>query len=128
MQLSDPIRPRRTIGLTPLIDVVFLLLVFFMLASTFLRFGTVEIETAGAGAPVADPSQIILIHIEGNERFLTNGNNTISEDLVDAINARVATGSRDVVAVLRPQATVADLVEGLRLIRRSRATSVRVVD
>ncbi|MDR9486290.1 MULTISPECIES: ExbD/TolR family protein [Sediminimonas] len=37
MQFTSPARPRRKPSLTPMIDVVFLLLVFFMLAS---RFGT----------------------------------------------------------------------------------------
>ncbi|MEM6375779.1 MAG: biopolymer transporter ExbD [Pseudomonadota bacterium] len=37
MQIGSPSRPRRKPSLTPMIDVVFLLLVFFMLAS---RFGT----------------------------------------------------------------------------------------
>lgn len=37
MQIVPPSRPRRKPSLTPMIDVVFLLLVFFMLAS---RFGT----------------------------------------------------------------------------------------
>ncbi|MEM6481995.1 MAG: biopolymer transporter ExbD [Pseudomonadota bacterium] len=37
VQIAPPARPRRKPSLTPMIDVVFLLLVFFMLAS---RFGT----------------------------------------------------------------------------------------
>ncbi|MFC3614182.1 ExbD/TolR family protein [Lutimaribacter marinistellae] len=37
MEFTPPARPRRRPSLTPMIDVVFLLLVFFMLAS---RFGT----------------------------------------------------------------------------------------
>lgn len=39
--------PRRTlISLTPLIDVVFILLVFFMLASSFLDWRSIELNTA----------------------------------------------------------------------------------
>ncbi len=37
-------RPRTTIGLTPLIDVVFILLVFFMLASKFVDWRAIEID------------------------------------------------------------------------------------
>ena len=40
---------RRRIGLTPMIDVVFLLLVFFMLASRFGVEGAVPISAAGSG-------------------------------------------------------------------------------
>ena len=44
---------RRTVSLTPLIDVIFLLLLFFMLSSTFSKFAEIELgqATAGAAAP-----------------------------------------------------------------------------
>ena len=35
--------------MTPLIDVIFLLLLFFMLSSTFTRFSDVEMEIGGGG-------------------------------------------------------------------------------
>ncbi|TQV76302.1 ExbD/TolR family protein [Denitrobaculum tricleocarpae] len=43
------LRPRRRqlISLTPLIDVVFILLVFFMLASSFLDWRSIELNTPG---------------------------------------------------------------------------------
>lgn len=43
-------RPRRraAVSLTPLIDVVFILLVFFMLASSFIDWRSVELGAAGA--------------------------------------------------------------------------------
>jgi biopolymer transport protein ExbD len=40
------------VTLTPLIDVIFLLLLFFMLSSTFTRFAEVPLTNAGGG--VAD--------------------------------------------------------------------------
>ena len=40
-------RHRRGVGLTPLIDVVFLLLVFFLLASTFAKEEMMTIRLAG---------------------------------------------------------------------------------
>ena len=42
-------RRRQLISLTPLIDVVFILLVFFMLASSFLDWRAVELNAPGAG-------------------------------------------------------------------------------
>jgi biopolymer transport protein ExbD len=46
-------RRRRLISLTPLIDVVFILLVFFMLASSFLQWRSIDLYTAGSGKPIA---------------------------------------------------------------------------
>ncbi len=40
---------KRRLSLTSLIDVIFLLLLFFMLSSTFSRFAEVELSTASAG-------------------------------------------------------------------------------
>lgn len=40
---------RRKLSMTSLIDVIFLLLLFFMLTSTFTRFAEVELTAAGAG-------------------------------------------------------------------------------
>ncbi|WP_367714863.1 biopolymer transporter ExbD [Nitratireductor sp. GISD-1A_MAKvit] len=42
------VRRRKPLSLTSLIDVIFLLLLFFMLSSTFTRFASVEIS-GGAG-------------------------------------------------------------------------------
>lgn len=40
---------RRKLSLTSLIDVIFLLLLFFMLSSTFSQYAEVDLATAGAG-------------------------------------------------------------------------------
>lgn len=42
-------RRRPLIGLTPLIDVVFILLVFFMLASSFLQWRVIDLDAGEAG-------------------------------------------------------------------------------
>ena len=55
VRLSQPSLPARRVSLTPLIDVVFILLVFFMLETTFLREGgvTVAAGQSGGGTPGA---------------------------------------------------------------------------
>ncbi|ARC88021.1 biopolymer transporter ExbD [Rhodovulum sp. MB263] len=48
-------RPRRRrLSLTSLVDVIFLLLLFFMLSSTFTRFAEVDLVAAGQGGAAAD--------------------------------------------------------------------------
>lgn len=66
--LSRPRRKRALIGLTPLIDVVFILLVFFMLASSFLDWRAVDLEApvrAASGATAADAALLIEIRADG---------------------------------------------------------------
>lgn len=47
---------RRKLSMTSLIDVIFLLLLFFMLSSTFTKFAEVELMAAGAGGASAGTS------------------------------------------------------------------------
>jgi len=51
MHFRDAAPPRRRTSLTPLIDVVFLLLVFFMLTSSFIHWRRVDLEAGSEGAP-----------------------------------------------------------------------------
>jgi biopolymer transport protein ExbD len=51
---------RRKLSLTSLIDVIFLLLLFFMLSSTFSQFSEVELATAGQGQAVSEARPIFL--------------------------------------------------------------------
>jgi biopolymer transport protein ExbD len=51
---------RRRLALTSLIDVIFLLLLFFMLTSTFSKFAEIEISSASAGGAAADSPPLFL--------------------------------------------------------------------
>ena len=51
MRLAPAARRRRGLNLTPMIDVVFLLLVFFMLVSRFGQLDGVPLALAGGAAP-----------------------------------------------------------------------------
>ena len=66
VQLAVPSATRRRISLTPLIDVVFILLVFFMLETTFLTEGEVAVaaETQGGIAGAQQPLQLELLDAE----------------------------------------------------------------
>lgn len=128
MQLSDRVVRRRVLSLTPLIDVVFLLLVFFMLASSFLKFGTVTIDTAGAGAGKADIEKLALVHIGPEGQYRVGGEPVAREGLSAALDSAIAQGRTDAVIVLQKDAKVADLIDGLIRVRRHWFTTVRVVD
>ena len=57
---ADPRPPRRP-SLTPMIDVVFLLLVFFMLVAQVGRDGGLPLSGGGAGAPYQGPPRLLEI-------------------------------------------------------------------
>lgn len=60
---TDHRRPRALISLTPLIDVVFILLLFFMLASSFLDLNTIVLDAPAEGATGASSQGALLIEV-----------------------------------------------------------------
>lgn len=73
MQFAPPAKPRRKPSLTPMIDVVFLLLVFFMLASRFGSDMTLPLPLAAAGGEYTGPPRLIDVTPNG---ILLNGAQT----------------------------------------------------
>lgn len=60
-------RRRSPISLTPLIDVVFILLVFFMLASSFLDWRAIDLNAPGkaAASPSLEGAMLVEIRADG---------------------------------------------------------------
>ena len=61
-------RPEVSINLTPLIDVVFLLLIFFMVSTSFAELTQLLVDLPGAeGAPASTDTMLLLVvDVEGN--------------------------------------------------------------
>lgn len=78
MDSIRPVRKRRKPSLTPMIDVVFLLLVFFMLASRFGIDQAVPLPLAGAGDGYSGPPRLVEI-LPG--ALMLNGMETAPEEL-----------------------------------------------
>jgi biopolymer transport protein ExbD len=86
MVIGGGSRPRRPLGLTPLIDVVFLLVIFFMLASRFGDEGKLVLDVvaaAPAASEVAQASRRIDIDAYGAVRL--QGESVAKEDLERAL-------------------------------------------
>lgn len=85
------IRPRRRqlISLTPLIDVVFILLVFFMLASSFLDWRSIELNTPGSGQEGQRLEGTLLIEIRQDSLRLS-GETLTPETLIQRIKDLLA--------------------------------------
>ncbi len=78
-------RERITLSVTPLIDVLFLLIIFFMLTGTFKRVAELELRlpessTAELSARQEDPLQVELVVTEDG-RLLIGGEPVALEDL-----------------------------------------------
>ncbi len=76
---------RRPLSMTPLIDVIFLLLLFFMLSSTFSRFGEIELSNATAGSATSEtPSERTFVQL-GADRLVMNGAPVTLQQLSDQV-------------------------------------------
>lgn len=110
-------RKRSLISLTPLIDVVFILLIFFMLASNFLQFRSFELSAAGPGTARSDrPAGLVVdITLEG----LTLDGRSVTLDALPgrAMEALAGTPGRSVLvkpAAGVPLQTAIDVLDALR--------------
>ena len=99
--LPRPIRRRRT-RLTPMIDVVFLLLVFFLLAARFGADQGVSLATAGGGGASYDgPPRLLEI---GATELHLNGSSIALEGAAAALRGLMT--APDDLIVLRPSGDV----------------------
>jgi biopolymer transport protein ExbD len=123
---GEQARRRAVIRLTPLIDMVFILLVFFMLASSFLDWRYLALDTSAATSqPETAEQDPFVVAVQG-ERLLLNGEPLALEALIQRARARQPgdsvvslqpvgdTGVQQVISVL--DALSAARIEPLRLI------------
>ncbi len=77
------------VNLTPLIDVVFILLIFFMLASNFIRWHYIELSVGDVAEIEINHDDISIIHIKNNDTFLLNDKALPIEKIIHTIRQRV---------------------------------------
>jgi len=82
-------RRRALISLTPLIDVVFILLVFFMLATSFLDWRSISLNPPAAGAsfPSVKGAMLVEIREDGSNLSLRFSGRNLT---LDALAGRLA--------------------------------------
>lgn len=66
------------LDLTPLIDVVFLLIIFFMVSTTFDKYGRINIDLPTASVKTPENNKTVEIVIDKDEKYYIhdNGKNT----------------------------------------------------
>ena len=95
------LRPKRPeppdINLTPLIDVVFLLLIFFMVSTTFKEDARIQVqlpEAQGEDVPAEEP-QVLEIVIDGSGTFYVNERMVVDRKLATLKKAIAGTAGDD---------------------------------
>ena len=117
-------RPARE-NIVPMINVVFLLLIFFMLAARFGIDQAVSITMAGGAAGYSGPPRLVDVAPDG---VALNGQPVALAALAQAL--RPLTQSRDDMIVLRPRGTadVQRLLDVADVLRRAGFSRLTVVE
>ncbi len=127
--LSVAVR-RRTISITALIDIVFILLLFFMLSSSFVRGNSVQLETpvSSATQSAVDAALALVLASDGTlrgaERTLDLGNYR----RLDRSALRAASAGREVVVHPAPDVALQTLVSASEALLRSGVPRVSLGD
>lgn len=119
MQFEAPTPVRKPLGLTPLIDVVFLLLLFFMLASTFDKFAEIDLKVAGAGAGSSSNEPPVFVRIHAGGRVDVNAVETGLDNLADVLAGLANEGRGAVVVQVRTGVVTQEMVNVVERIRNA---------
>ena len=119
-------RQRRKPSLTPMIDVVFLLLVFFMLASQFGRDNALPLSAASGGSSsYSGPPRLVDI---GPDDLRLNGVVVSQEALVQRLGELVQTQTDTVILRGSEAATLQRMIDVAQDLRVAGFTALSVVE
>ena len=96
--MEIPVRPRAPgLNLTPLIDIVFLLLVFFVLTTHFVEEGGVAVRLPSAEAIAERPEEPVTVTVTREGTVFLGASPVALEELAARLRAEVGGGARAVV-------------------------------
>lgn len=90
MKFPHPNKTSASFNLTPLIDVVFLLLIFFMLTTTFVNLeNRIKVDLPTGDFAAAEPSENIIVTITENNTIYLNGKLIDPLKLTESVTAKI---------------------------------------
>ena len=118
----------KRLSLTPLIDVVFLLLIFFLLSSTFLKFNRIPVQSSevSLGSSIK-PENTMVILIKQNNVLWINESKVTNEGLHNALDLLRKKGEINV--FIKPEQGVSTqaTVNVLQIVRSLKIKNVMLV-
>lgn len=124
MHIDAPIQRARRLSLTSLIDVIFLLLLFFMLTSTFTRFAELDLAAVEPGAGVSAAPQIIIRLSEPD--WIVNGRTFSAGNAIAELQRLETRGAKRAVVLVTQHTTTQALLTALEHINHETAIATRV--
>ena len=81
-----PRRRMRALNLTPLIDVLFILIIFFMLTTSFMKIESMELILPSAGNKSAAKQEVVRVYVAANGDILLGSRKLTQEELSDTLS------------------------------------------
>lgn len=104
---------RADIDITPLIDVLFMLIIFFVLTASFIQ-GRIEVALpAGEGEPLG--KEAVTLSVEKGGRILWDGREVAREEIA---KLALEAGTREILIAGDKEAAYGDVAEVLEILRK----------
>lgn len=110
---SQRVESPATLELTPLIDMVFLLLIFFLVATSFHqeeREMQIALPAAKAAGPISSALREIIVNVDEQGAVIVSGRSMSHEDLATLVTEAVETNPEQKVTVRGDRRTAYDNV------------------
>ena len=92
MKLADTNKRKITVNLTSLIDVLFILIIFFSVSSTFLEQPGIELKLPEAESSETHTTQKVIIYVDKTENLFLNDEmvsiNNLTEEVQKLVEAQ----------------------------------------
>lgn len=124
---NEPAEAETAIDMAPLIDIVFILLIFFMVTTTFVKDMKLDLERPKANSAVAASSKAIRLFIDRNGDTYLDGESVRLWLIQSKLRDLLSTASNKIVLVVTDEGVAAGrLVEVVDQARLAGAESVGV--
>lgn len=124
-RLSDEMTEGVDLNITPLIDIVFILLIFFVVTTTFAHELGLPIERPESGTASEEPRKVIRVALSRRGEITVNAEPTSPWRVEAAVRAELRVHHNAGVLVVADRGAVADkLVEVIDACRRAGASDV----
>jgi len=115
------------LDIAPMVDIVFLLLIFFLLTSQFIRQPGMKIDLPKAKAARMQDKQDIIVSITREERYFVNGQPVAKEAVESAVCGKLESSERKVVIIKADRKTeLQPVVAVMDYAKRCRAEGVTI--
>lgn len=111
-RFRKPKELRNDVDVSPILDMVFILLIFFMVSTTFVKDMKIDLDRPGASSGNPAKSKAVRVYIDKSENIFVDGQQVRSWILQGKVRDMVRAGNADSILIVTDKQVSADkLVE-----------------